>query len=120
LFAPFRFDHLIDRRGTKILARVAVLGYAAVGANVSILDQQVDGLIFFVAGVYDVRVGSLMITIYMSWSPWHYSSQNYGVASMFLRRRGVPVTRLGKRLLHASFQLSWLLVLLAIHAAPRA
>lgn len=74
-------------------------------------------VIFFVAGVYDVRVGSLMITIYMSWSPWHYSSQNYGVASMFLRRRGVPVTRLGKRLLHASFQLSWLLVLLAIHAA---
>ena len=60
LFAPFGFDHLIDRRGTKILARVAVLGYAAVGANVSILDQQVDGLIFFVAGAGVVDVGHLV------------------------------------------------------------
>ena len=60
LFAPFGFDHLIDRRRTKILARVAVLGYAAVGANVSILDQQVDGLVFLVAGAGVVDVGHLV------------------------------------------------------------
>ena len=72
--------------------------------------------IVFVIGVYDVRVGSWMLTLYLSWSPWHYSSQNYGISLMFLRRRGVSVTQSGKRLLHASFQLSWVLVLLAIHA----
>lgn len=73
--------------------------------------------IVFVTGVYDVLVGSLMITLYLSWSPWHYSGQNYGVASMFLRRRGVPVTELARRLLRISFLLSWLLVLLALHSA---
>ncbi len=71
--------------------------------------------LFFVVGVYDVTVGSWMLTLYLSWSPWHYSGQNYGIASMFLGRRGVSIARPGKRLLQASFQLSWLLVLLAIH-----
>jgi len=71
----------------------------------------------FVAGVYNVTIGSWMLTLYLSWSPWHYSGQNYGIASMFLGRRGVSVTRSTKRLLQASFQLSWILVLLAIHAA---
>jgi tetratricopeptide (TPR) repeat protein len=73
--------------------------------------------IAFVVGVYNVAVGSWMLTLYLSWSPWHYSGQNYGIASMFLGRRGVNVGRPAKRVLQASFQLSWLLVLLAIHAA---
>jgi hypothetical protein len=72
--------------------------------------------LFFVVGVYNVTVGSWMLTLYLSWSSWHYSGQNYGIASMFLGRRGVSLSRLGKRFLQASFQLSWVLVLLAIHA----
>ena len=74
-------------------------------------------VLFFVAGVYNVAVGSWMLTLYLSWSPWHYSGQNYGIASMFLGRRGVTIAKPAKRVLQASFQLSWLLVLLAIHAA---
>ncbi len=70
----------------------------------------------FVIGIYDVTVGSWMLTLYLSWSPWHYSGQNYGIAAMFLGRRGVSIAKPEKRLLQASFQLSWLLVLLAIHA----
>jgi tetratricopeptide (TPR) repeat protein len=59
--------------------------------------------------------GSLMISLYLTWSPWHYTGQNYGIALMFLRRRGVDVTPLAKRLLHASFVFSFLSFFLNVH-----
>ena len=40
---------------------------------------------------YSVLVASLLITAYVTWSPWHFSGQNYGLALLFLRRRGVDV-----------------------------
>jgi len=71
--------------------------------------------LLFVIGVYDVTVGSWLLTLYLSWSPWHYSSQNYGIACLFLGRRGVSLGPVDKRLLHASFWLSWLMVLVSVH-----
>jgi len=73
--------------------------------------------LWFVAGVYSVAIGSLMLTVYLTWSPWHYSGQNYGIALMFLRRRQIEVTPLAKQLLWASFILSFSLTFLALHAA---
>ncbi len=55
------------------------------------------------------------ITIYLTWSPWHYSGQNYGIALMMLRRRGVDPSPLAKRALHWSFYLSFGAVLLNFH-----
>jgi len=69
----------------------------------------------FVLGLHWHVFGSLLVTLYLSWSPWHYSGQNYGVAVMFLRRRGVAVTPGIRRPLHASFVLSFLLVLVGLH-----
>jgi len=71
----------------------------------------------FVWGVYDILVGSLLLTLYLSWSPWHYSGQNYGIGLMLLGRAGVRVSPTAKRLLYASFFLSFLLVLFSTHAA---
>lgn len=71
----------------------------------------------FVWGVYDILVGSLFLTAYLSWSPWHYSGQNYGIGLMLLGRAGVKVPQRGKRLLYASFFTSFLLVLFSTHAA---
>lgn len=71
----------------------------------------------FVWGVYDLLVGSLFLTLYLSWSPWHYSGQNYGIGLMLLGRAGVRVAPQAKRLLYASFFSSYLLVLLSTHAA---
>jgi hypothetical protein len=68
----------------------------------------------FVLGLRHALVGSLLVTLYVSWSPWHFSGQNYGLALTFLRRRGVVVERRAKRFLYASFVLpfaQWLLVL---------
>jgi tetratricopeptide (TPR) repeat protein len=74
----------------------------------------------FVAGVYDVAIGSFILTIYLTWSPWHYTGQNYGLAVMFLRRRGVAVTPGVKRLVYAAFGLSYALVFLALHSGTEA
>jgi tetratricopeptide (TPR) repeat protein len=71
----------------------------------------------FLAGLASVRVASLLLTVYLSWSPWHYAGQNYGVALMFLGRRGVTVTPRAKRLYYASFFLSFVLTFLAQHGA---
>ena len=68
-----------------------------------------------VASLYAPLIGSLMLTLMLTWSPWHYSGQNYGIALMFLRRGGVPITPGLKRAIYASFIFSFLLTLLAVH-----
>lgn len=70
----------------------------------------------FVVGLYEAYVGALIVTVYFSWSPWHFAGQNYGISLMFLRRSGIEVSPLAKRLLHASFVLSFVLALLVLHA----
>ena len=74
----------------------------------------------FVWGVYDALVGSLLLTVYLTWSPWHYTGQNYGLAVMFLRRGGVDLDVGTKRLLYASFMLSYALAFLTLHSEPKA
>lgn len=69
----------------------------------------------FIVGLYEAYVGALIVTVYFSWAPWHFAGQNYGVSLMFLRRAGVEIPVLAKRLLHASFVLSFLLAFLALH-----
>jgi hypothetical protein len=70
----------------------------------------------FAAGLYEPLVGSLLVTAYVTWSPWHFAGQNYGVAMTFLGRSGVAVAPRVRRLLHASFVLSFLLACVALHA----
>ena len=62
-------------------------------------------------GRFDL-VGSLLITLYLMWSPWHYMGQNYGIALMFLGRRGIRIDPNIKRLIHLSFITSFLLALI--------
>ncbi len=69
----------------------------------------------FVAGVYERTIGSLLVTLYLTWSPWHYTGQNYGLAVLFLRRRGVDLAPASQRWVHASFLFSYLLAFLAMH-----
>lgn len=72
---------------------------------------------WFAIGTYYTMIGSLMVTLYITWSPWHYSGQNYGLMLMFLGRRGVTVTPLAKRAIWASFLLSYILTFLGAHTA---
>lgn len=65
--------------------------------------------------LYSPIVGSMLITLYLTWSPWHYTGQNYGIAVMMLRRRGVEISPTAKRWLYASFVFSFLSVFVTMH-----
>jgi hypothetical protein len=78
----------------------------------------------FALGTRSLWFGSLLLTLYLTWSPWHYTGQNYGLAVMFLRRRGIPLDPSTKRLVYASFLFSFVLTFTVMHmerpAAPYA
>lgn len=69
----------------------------------------------FVAGLASYSFGSWVITTYLTWSPWHYAGQNFGISMLFLRRRGIQPTDLARRLLHTSFVSSSVLAGIALH-----
>lgn len=95
------YDQRRDRRSYAIFSVWATLLIAA----------------FFVWGAFSTLVASWLFTVYITWSPWHYTGQNYGLAVMFLRRREVPITAGVKRLLYACFVLAFLLTFLVFHSA---
>src|SRR5438094_4960943 len=53
-------NHFIDVRWTEVLARAAELFDAALIANVSVLDDQMRGLIFFMLRAGIIKVGELV------------------------------------------------------------
>ncbi|MGA7623964.1 MAG: tetratricopeptide repeat protein [Candidatus Acidiferrales bacterium] len=57
------------------------------------------------------RLFPWVFTLYICWSPWHYSGQNYGLLMMFARRSGAQVTANEKRWLHGAFIASYLMLL---------
>jgi hypothetical protein len=73
-------------------------------------------LAFFVATLHRPGLASFWLTLYLTWSPWHYTGQNYGLAVMFLRRGGVDLDATTKRWIYLSFLLSYVLVFLEMHA----
>src|SRR5262249_35554974 len=57
-----------------------------------------------------------VFTVYITWSPWHYSGQNFGLALMFARRAGINPTRGERKALYISFVASYALVFLTMHS----
>ena len=57
----------------------------------------------------------LLFTLYLSWSPWHYSGQNYGIFMMFARRAGAKPTDNVRQAIYAAFLLSYAILLLNFH-----
>jgi tetratricopeptide (TPR) repeat protein len=70
----------------------------------------------FIVGARNAAVASVLFTIYVTWNAWHYTGQNYGISLMFLGRRGVAVAPTEKRLVYATFVLSYLLIVVSIHS----
>src|SRR5271167_3687989 len=56
-----------------------------------------------------------IFTIYLTWSPWHYSGQNYGLFMMFARRAGADPDKAGRRALYGAFVVSYLILFLGFH-----
>ncbi len=56
-----------------------------------------------------------IFTLYICWSPWHYTGQNFGLLMMFARRAGVSPTETERRALWLSFIASYILLMLSFH-----
>jgi tetratricopeptide (TPR) repeat protein len=52
-----------------------------------------------------------LFTLYICWSPWHYSGQNYGLLMMFARRAGAEISVGERRCLRGAFVASYLMLL---------
>jgi len=64
------------------------------------------------------RLVPWIFTLYIDWSPWHYSGQNFGLLMMFARRNGATVTSLERRLLQLAFIASYAMLLVSFHTGP--
>lgn len=56
-----------------------------------------------------------IFTAYITWSPWHYTAQNFGLAMMFARRNGVAPTESERRRLFLAFLASYALLFISFH-----
>ncbi len=56
-----------------------------------------------------------IFTVYLTWSPWHYSGQNYGLFMMFARRAGAKPSDSERRALYGVFIASYLILFLGFH-----
>jgi tetratricopeptide (TPR) repeat protein len=54
-----------------------------------------------------------IFTLYICWSPWHYTGQNFGLLMMFARRAGLSPTNGERRALRLSFVASYVLLMLS-------
>ncbi len=59
-----------------------------------------------------------IFTLYICWSPWHYTGQNYGLLMMFARRAGIVPTEHERRALHLAFIASYLMLLFSFQTGP--
>ncbi|HQU86230.1 MAG TPA: tetratricopeptide repeat protein [Pyrinomonadaceae bacterium] len=60
---------------------------------------------------------AVIFTLYLTWSPFHYTAQNFGIDLMFVRRNGAETSVKTRRALYAAFLAPYLMFFLAFHSA---
>lgn len=82
-----------------------------------IFTVHITGLVLLtlVLSHFWLRLLPWIFTIYLTWSPWHYSGQNYGLFMMFARRAGAKPDTSTRRALYSAFIASYLLLFLGFH-----
>ncbi len=72
-------------------------------------------LLTLVLSHFSARLLPWIFTIYLTWSPWHYSGQNYGLFMMFARRSGADPDKSTRHALYGAFVASYLILFLGFH-----
>jgi tetratricopeptide (TPR) repeat protein len=78
-------------------------------------------LLLALAGVLAHSVPAFLpwlFTLYICWSPWHYTGQNFGLLMMFSRRAGLAPEERERRALYAAFWASYVLLMISFHTGP--
>ena len=61
-----------------------------------------------------------IFTLYLTWSPWHYSAQNYDIFMVFARRAGAQPTNRERRAVYSAFLVSYAILFLNFHTGRSA
>jgi tetratricopeptide (TPR) repeat protein len=69
-----------------------------------------------VLGHFSSYLLAVVFTIYLTWSPFHYTGQNFGIGLMFARRGGVKTDLKTRRAFYISFLAPYLMFFLAFHS----
>ena len=64
------------------------------------------------------RALPVIFTLYLTWSPWHYSGQNYGIFLLFARRAGAQPDNRHRWALYSAFLMSYTILFLNFHTGP--
>ena len=65
---------------------------------------------------FSYQLLAVVFTLYLTWSPFHYTGQNFGIALLFARRNGVQTTRDARRMFYIAFLASYAMFFLAVHS----
>lgn len=80
-------------------------------------------LVVLAGAVYQDKLLSPILRVYLTWSPYHYAAQHFGIASMYCARKGAPLVEGEKNLLKAGFVGVALFMIVTLNASsldPRA
>ncbi len=91
-------------------------------ARYRLFTTYVTGLLLVIAAVVHVR-GELLpwlFTVYVMWSPWHYTGQNFGLSMMFLRRAGAEISTRQRQQLRVAFVASYVMLMAAFNQGASA
>ena len=64
------------------------------------------------------RALPFIFTLYLTWSPWHYTGQNYGILMMFARRAGAKPNDGVRHAMYGAFAFSYAILFLNFHTGP--
>jgi len=81
------------------------------------LHFTVIAAIALITAHWQPRLVPWLFTIYITWSPWHYMGQNFGLAMMFIRRKGIKIDHKDRNALWTAFVASYLMMFLSFHTS---
>ncbi len=89
-------------------------------AKLVLLVASVVAVVVTVAAHVWPALLALLFTAYLTWSPWHYATQNHGIGLLLLARGGGPVaTKSERRALKFAHVALAVSAIIAIHSGPR-
>ncbi len=74
-------------------------------------------LVVVVAAAYERALLPILLRVYLTWSPYHYAKQHFGIASMYSARKGKPLAAGEKSLLQAAFVAQALFMIVTLNAS---
>lgn len=58
---------------------------------------------------------AIIFTVYLTWSPWHYMGQNFGLFMMFSRRANLNISNFDRTAIYLAFIASYLMLFFSFH-----